>query len=125
MKIDSMLFQRNQEKLLQFTSVMHVAERKLRLHGSGLRVYSVIPSHLLKEGIPHKMDAFLEPLIEEITEIYLTGIQVHIPETIELSNWSVNEGNHNVRGLLLLGTAGLKAHQEIILYAGGGLSTVY
>ena len=98
------------------------SRKELRLHGNSLRVYSFIPSHLLKEGIPHKMDAFLEPLVEEMTELYLNGIQVHIPETTELSNWSVNEGNHNVRALLLLGTADLKAHQEIILYAGGGLS---
>jgi hypothetical protein len=63
--------------------------------------------------------AFLEPLIEEITDLFLNGIQVHVPETIESSNFSVSQGNYNVRALLLLGTADLKAHQEIILYAGG------
>ncbi len=63
--------------------------------------------------------AFLEPLIEEITDLFLNGIQVHVPETIKCSNFSVSQGNYNVRALLLLGTADLKAHQEIILYTGG------
>ena len=71
------------------------------------------------------MDAFLEPLIEEITDLFLHGIQVHIPETIECSNFSVTQGNYNVRALLLLGNADLKAHQEIILYAGGMIIIVY
>ncbi len=95
------------------------SRKELRLHGKNLRVYSSIPTHLLNEGIPHRMDAFLEPLIEEITDLFLNGIQVHVPETIECSNFSVSQGNYNVRALLLLGTADLKAHQEIILYAGG------
>ena len=93
--------------------------KEMRLHGRNLRVYSFIPSHLLNEGIPHKMDAFLQPLIDEINELFLTGIQVHVPETIEFSNFSVAQGNHTIRALLLLGTADLKAHQEMILYAGG------
>ena len=95
------------------------SRKELRLHGKNLRVYSFIPTHLLNEGIPHRMDAFLEPLIEEITDLFLNGIQVHVPETIDCSNFSVSQGNYNVRALLLLGTADLKAHQEIILYAGG------
>ena len=95
------------------------SRKEFRLHGKNLRVYSFIPTHLLNEGIPHRMDAFLKPLIDEITELFLTGIQVNIPETTELSNFLVQVGNYNVRGLLLLGTADLKAHQEIALYAGG------
>ena len=74
---------------------------------------------MLNEGVPHRMDAFLRPLIDEITELFLNGIQVNIPETVELSNFSVQQGIYTVRALLLLGTADLKAHQEIILYAGG------
>ena len=93
--------------------------KELRLHGKNLRVYSFIPTHLLNEGVPHRMDAFLRPLIDEITELFLNGIQVNIPETVELSNFSVQQGIYTVRALLLLGTADLKAHQEIILYAGG------
>ena len=95
------------------------SKKELRLQGKSLDVYSFVPTYLLKEGIPHKMDAFLKPLIEEITMLFLNGIQIHIPEAIELSNFTVAAGHHTVRALLLLGTADLKAHQEIILYAGG------
>lgn len=94
-------------------------KKEQRLHGKSLRVYSFIPTYLLKEGIPHKMDAFLKPLIDEVTELYINGIDVHVPQAIELSNESILEGNYKVRALLLLGTADLKGHQEIILYAGG------
>lgn len=66
-----------------------------------------------------KMDPFLESLIEEITELFMTGVQIDIPETIKFPNFSITQGNYNVRALLLLGTADLKGHQEIILYAGG------
>ena len=46
------------------------SKKELRLLGKSLNVYSFVPSHLLKEGIPHKMDTFLKPLIEEITMLF-------------------------------------------------------
>ena len=97
-------------------------KKEQRLHGENLHVYSFIPTYLLKEGIPHKMDPFLKPLIDEVTELYIKGIDIHIAQEIECNHYTIQEGNHKVRALLLLGTADLKAHQEIVLYAGG---TVY
>jgi hypothetical protein len=53
-------------------AAIHISDactsKEMRLHGKNLHVYSFIPTCLLKEGIPHKMDAFLKPLIDEITE---------------------------------------------------------
>ena len=104
-------------------AAIHISEactkKALRLQNKSLRVYSFIPTYLLKEGVPHKMDAFLKPLIDEVTNLYITGINVYVPEPINLSNATITQGNHTVRALLLLGTADLKAHQEIVLYAGG------
>ena len=75
---------------------------------------------MLKEGIPHKIDAFLKPMVDEITDLYITGFHVRVPETIQLPNYTIAEGNNKVRELLLLETAAdLKGRQEMILYAGG------
>jgi hypothetical protein len=92
-----------------------------RLHQKNIHVYSFIPSFLLQEGIPHKMDAFLRPLIDEITELYLNGIEIYIPQEVELPNLVISEGWRRVRALLLLGTADMKGHAEITLYAAGKL----
>ncbi len=104
-------------------AAIHISEactkKSLRLQNKSLRVYSFVPTYLLKEGIPHKMDAFLKPLIDEITNLYISGINVHVTRPINLTNATIIQGNHTVRALLLLGTADLKAHQEIVLYAGG------
>jgi len=94
--------------------------KEQRLRGKYMRVYSFIPSFSLGEGIPHKIDAFFQPLINEVNEMYINGITVNITQPITIDSVTViNPGNYQVRLLLLLGTADLKGHQEITLYAGG------
>ena len=80
-----------------------------------LQVYSFAPSSYIPEGITHKFDAFLEPLIEELKNLYVHGIEVVIGEDIDLGNYVVAAGTYTVRMILLL----LKAIQEIVLYASG------
>ena len=84
-------------------------KKEQRLHGENLHVYCFIPTYLLKEGIPHKMDPFLKPLIDEVTELYIKGIDIHIAQEIECNHYTIQEGNHKVCALLLLGTADLGA----------------
>ncbi|KAK3737217.1 hypothetical protein QZH41_011273 [Actinostola sp. cb2023] len=87
--------------------------------GKYMGVYSFIPSFSLGEGIPHKIDAFFQPLINEVNVMYINGITVNITQPITIDSVTViNPGNYQVRLLLLLGTADLKGHQEITLYAG-------
>ena len=100
--------------------ISHACTRKeQRLKGDNLYVYSFVPTFLIKEGVTHKMDAFLRPLIDDIGKLYTEGVDVDVKAAIEVNNYALPMGKHKVRSLLLLGTADLKAHQEIILYAGG------
>jgi hypothetical protein len=105
-------------------SAIHISSacisKKKRTSGKYMRVYSFIPSVFLGEGIPHKMDAFFKPLIAEVKDLYINGININIVQQIDLNNGVVIQpGSYQVRMLLLLGTADLKGHQELLLYAGG------
>ncbi|XP_048576071.1 uncharacterized protein LOC125557470 [Nematostella vectensis] len=66
------------------------------------------------------MDAFLKPLMDEITSLYINGIDIHLDRHIPIGETVITAGYHKVRALILMGTADLKAHAEISLYAGGG-----
>lgn len=114
------------EKKSRGISAIHVSSacisKEKRSNGQYMRVYSFIPSVLLPEGVPHKMDAFLQPLIDEIKKLYIKGINVKIEQQIKLKdNVIIHPGEYEVRSLLLLGTADLKGHQEIVLNCGGNL----
>ena len=100
-------------------------KKALRVHGKSLRLYSFIPNCSLKEVIPHKIDAFLKLLIVEITDLYLNRFDIYVHEAVNLSNTPSHEGNYNVRALLLPGTADLKRHQEMIMYAGGTVFNIF
>ena len=114
------------EKKSRGISAIHVSSacisKEKRSNGQYMRVYSFILSVLLPEGVPHKMDAFLQPLIDEIKKLYIKGINVKIEQQIKLKdNFIIHPGEYEVRSLLLLGTADLKGHQEIVLNCGGNL----
>ena len=47
-----------------------------RSHSSNAKVYSFIPIHQLPKDAPHKYDAFFEPLVAEIEDLYIDGEQV-------------------------------------------------
>jgi len=112
------------EKKSRLISAIHLTSacisKEQRLSGKYLQVFSFIPSVKIGEGISHKMDAFLQPLIEEVKDLYIDGIDVSLPHQVDLGNGvTVLPGSYTVRMLLLCGTADLKGHQEMLLYAGG------
>ena len=49
-------------------------------------------------------------------------IIINLEEQAEINGHILAAGEHCVRALLLLGTADLKAHQDIALYTGGYLN---
>lgn len=93
-----------------------------RSKGKYLSVYSFIPSCSIGEGIPHKLDAFLKPLMDDVVDLFINGKDIHIPHPIRIGDSLIPAGNHKVRMLLLLGTADIKGHAELTLYAGGTVS---
>ena len=53
-----------------------------------------------------------------MADLYINGINVNLEEPVHLDNGNrVPAGDYQVRALLLLGTADIKAHQELVLYA--------
>lgn len=54
--------------------------------------YSFIPTYYIKEGISHKMDAFLKPLIDEVTNLYINGIDVTISEDVQVGDVTFLQG---------------------------------
>ena len=68
---------------------------------------------MLPEGAVHKMGPFLKPLIDEAKMHYVEGFDVRILQDIDINGYTATPGVHQVRFMLLLGTADLKAHQKI------------
>lgn len=90
-----------------------------RSKGKYLSVYSFIPSCSIVEGIRHKRDAFLKPLMDDVVDLFINGKDIHISHPMRIGDSLIPAGNHKVRMLLLLGTADIKGHGELTLYAGG------
>ena len=82
-------------------------------------IYSFIATCNLSPAIPHKFDAFLHPLIEDIKSLYVEGVQVDLASSVQIGDYEILPGQYTVRCCLLLGTADLKAHQELGLTCGG------
>ena len=105
------------------TAAIHLSnacvKKTVRMKQDFVKTYSFIPTTHIKEGIPHKLDAFFEPLIEEVTDLYINGRTVTLENPVDIGNYLIPAGNHQVRALILLGTADIKAHQELVLYASG------
>ena len=90
-----------------------------------LQVFSFVPTCYLPEGVVHKFDAFLEPLIEQIADLFINGVDINLEEPLAINGDVIPSGPHTVRCLMLLGTADMKAHAEMILYAGGRSNTLF
>ena len=65
------------------------------------------------------MDAFLKPLMDDVVDLFINGKVINIAHPIRIGDYVIAAGQHEVRMLLLLGTADIKAHGELTLYAGG------
>ena len=83
------------------------------------KVYSFAPTCKLPKGLVHKFDAFLEPLVSEVTDLYLDGFEIDLKDSFDISGHHILAGHHKVRCLLLLGTADMKAHAEMVLHPSG------
>ena len=81
--------------------------------------HSVCLNMLFPEKVVHKFDAFLEPLVADIANLYINGVEVTLTEDITIANTIFIKGIHLIRCFLLLGTADIKAHAETVLYATG------
>lgn len=86
------------------------------------RVYSFVPVHQLPTGNPHKLDAFLSPLIEDLSRLYIDGEKVgyakkEIPDFVCPEE---EDGAPTLRVIPLLLTADMIAHAEIGLVCSSG-----
>ena len=85
-----------------------------------LQVYGFPPTSNMPEGVEHKFDTFLEPLVHELKQLYVYGVDVVIQEEIDIGEYVVQPGTHKVLNVLpLLITADIKALQDMVLYASG------
>ena len=82
------------------------------------RVYSFIPASQMPTDSPHKYDAFLKPLINELEELFIEGEEVYFNN--EISGVCEQDSCSKLRVLPLLVTADSKAHHEIGLTSAGG-----
>lgn len=74
----------------------------------------------LPRDAPHKFDAFFEPLVREVEELFLEGEEVFFKAPVPCLFGG--DGFATLRLLPLLVTADSKAHHEIGLSCSGGLS---
>ena len=100
-------------------TITHACMKKAnRSSGSNARVYSFIPVNQLPRDAPHKYDAFFEPLVEEIENLFINGEEVFFKAEVE--GFSPLNDFPTLRLLPLLVTADSKAHAEIGLTTAGG-----
>ena len=101
------------------TTVAHACMTKVnRCNSEHAIVYSFIPTDQLPSDSPHKMDAFLQPLLEELEDLYIEGMEVIFCSGVD----GISPPNDitTLRVLPLLVTADFKAHAEVGLTAAGG-----
>ena len=91
-----------------------------RSYATNTRVYSFIPTHQLPKGAPHKYDAFFQPLIEEMEDLFINGEEVYFAGDHEVDGGSPCDEFPTLRLLPLMITADSKAHCEIGLTGAGG-----
>ena len=89
-----------------------------RCANKNARVFSFIPVHQLPRDCPHKYDAFLEPLVKELEDLYINGMEVYFHSPVP--GYSEGKSLATLRALPLLLTADSKAHAEVGLTAAGG-----
>lgn len=89
-----------------------------RSYNKNAQVYSFIPTDQLPQKSPHKFDAFFDPLIDEIEELYINGTEVFFKSAV-VGHSPAND-TAILRVVPLLFTADLRAHAEIGLSSAGG-----
>lgn len=69
------------------------------------QVFSFAPVDQLPTESPHKLDGFFEPLIREVEDLYFKSA---------VPSYSPSNDTHTLRLILLLCTADLRAHSELV-----------
>ena len=101
-------------------TITHACMSKIdRADVQNARVYSFIPVSQLPTDTPHKFDAFFEPLIREIEELYIEGEEVYFSAPVP--GFTTGDSFATLRALPLLITADSKARHEIGLTSAGGV----
>ncbi len=100
-------------------TVTHACMAKVdRADAKYARVYSFVPVWQLPKDSPHKYDAFLQPLLNDLIDLYIEGQEVFFKRGIE--GYSVPDDTPLLRVVPLLLTADLRAHAEVGLTSAGG-----
>ena len=89
-----------------------------RSEARNARVISFVPVHQLPRDSPHKYDAFFEPLLDEIEDLYIEGEECFFRS--EIPGYSPASDIATLRVVPLLLTADSKGHAEISLTCAGG-----
>lgn len=95
-------------------------QKSERAGNKEVQVYSFIPTNQLPRDCPHKYDGFLQPLLEDICNLYIDGKSVHYAKS-DVPGVASSTGCV-LRAIPLLFTADMKAHAEIGLVKSGGYS---
>lgn len=65
-------------------TITHACMSKVnRAESKYARVYSFIPTWQLPKHAPHKLDAFLEPLVTELEDLYIHGQEVFFKKEVD------------------------------------------
>ena len=101
--------------------------KSVRAGNNKSRVYAFVPvSELGRIKNPHKYDAFLQPLMEELSALYINGEQVQFAkknvEEVVVSPKQMDTGLTTIRVVPLLLTGDMKAHGEVGLVSVSGYS---
>ena len=89
-----------------------------RCANKSAQVYSFVPVDQLPRECPHKLDGFLQPLLTELEDLYLYGLEVYFKS--EIPGYSPADDLAILRAIPLLVTADLRAHSEMGLTSAGG-----
>ena len=109
----------NRNSIASITITPACASKHNRSLSQNSFVYSFVSVSSLPSKYPHKYDAFLQPLINEIEDLYIHGEEVFFKSSIP--HFSLPDDFALLRVLVLLVTADSRAHSEIGLTSAGGL----
>ena len=80
-----------------------------RRQADRVHVVGFVHCHLLPDRRPNCLDPFLEPLLTELTDLFINGIEVDYPLTVE----RIPDGRATLRAILLAWTGDHPAQCEI------------
>ncbi|XP_066914088.1 uncharacterized protein [Clytia hemisphaerica] len=92
-------------------------EKRERSKSENVFVTSFVPEHHLPNKQPTALDPYLNPLIDELVELFINGMEVDYPSDIMEG---LNGGKFTVRCMLLCWTGDYPGHCQIGKFSRGG-----